>query len=371
MASDQPESVLVEAASCRRKVALHLRPAMLSIDGTFGLAHDLRSRRDMTIPIDPVVGVDVGASTISAGLVSPDGTVLATVQAPTLGPDGVIDTIFALVDRALALARDRGQPVAGIGIGLPGVVDVENGHMRSVPGNWLPELGDVPLAALVRERTGIAVCVDNDVNALTLAEWFFGHGRGASSLLTIAIGTGIGGGLIVDGTLLHGHLGGTGEIGHLSVSLTGPACVCGGVGCLATYVAGNLIPDRAREWLGRYRDSAVLSRAGGDPARISAAVVFEAAAGGDPLARTVVDEACEALASAVVSVVNLLNPEVIVITGGVAASLAPLRDDILRRARRRALTVLFDATTIQVVPVDKRDTVRGGAALVLYQMARA
>jgi glucokinase len=371
MAFDQPESVLVETAAPGRKAALHPRPAMLNIDGTFGLAYDLRTRGDMTIPTDPMVGVDVGASTISAGLVSPDGTVLATAQAPTLGPGRVIDTIYALVDRALALGKDRGQAVAGIGIGLPGVVDVEKGRMRSGTGSWLSELGDVPLAELVRERTGLAVCVDNDVNALTLAEWFFGHGRGASSLLTIAIGTGIGGGLIVDGTLLRGHLGGTGEIGHLSVSLTGPACVCGGIGCLATYVAGGMIPERAREWLGHYRDSAVLSRVGGDPARISAAVIFEAAAGGDPLALTVVDEACEALASAVVSVVNLLNPEAIVITGGVAASLAPLRDDILRRARRRALTTLFDATTIQVVPVDKRDTVRGGAALVRYQMARS
>ena len=208
------------------------------------------------------------------------------------------------------------------------------------------------------------------MNALALGEWMFGLGRGASSLVTVAIGTGMGAGLILDGRLVRGHLHGAGEIGHLAVSLTGPACVCGGVGCLATYVAGGMISERARERLARYPDSAVLARAGGDPERISAVLLFEAAAGGDPLARAVVDEACEALAVGIGALVNLLNPEVIVITGGVAASLAPLQDDILRRVRRRALAAALDATTVRVVPADKRGTVRGGAALVLYEMAR-
>ncbi|MGH7413068.1 MAG: ROK family protein [Candidatus Rokuibacteriota bacterium] len=324
----------------------------------------------MTIPTDPIIGVDVGASTISAGLVCPDGTVLATAQAPTQGGGAVVATILSLIDRALVSAEERGLRVSGIGVGLPGLVDVEKGFMRSMPFAWLTDLGDVPLAALIRERSGLPVFVDNDVNALALAEWTFGLGRGASSLVTVAIGTGMGAGLILDGRLVRGHLHGAGEIGHLAVGLTGPACVCGGVGCLATYVAGGMIAERARERLNRYPDSAVLARAGGDPERINAVVLFEAAAGGDPLARAVVEEACEALAMGIGALVNLLNPEVIVITGGVAASLAPLQDDILRRVRRRALAAALDATTVHVVPADKRGTVRGGAALVLYEMAR-
>jgi glucokinase len=294
--------------------------------------------------------------------------VLAAVEAPTRAPGGVVDTISTLIDHILALAAERRLQVAGIGIGLPGVVGVEQGSR--VYGNWLPELDDVPLAALVRERTGSPVCVDNDVNALTLGEWLFGAGRGVSSLVTIAIGTGIGGGLILDRTLIRGPLGSAGEIGHLSVSLTGPTCPCGSIGCLSAYVSGSLIPARVRERLARHPDSAVLARAGGDPERIEARLVFEAAAAGDPLARAVVDEACEALAAGVGALVNLLNPEAIVITGGVAASLAPLRDDILRRVGRRALPAPLDATAVRVVPGQKRDTVRGGAALVLYQMGQ-
>jgi glucokinase len=319
---------------------------------------------------DPVVGVDVGASTISAGLVRRDGTILAAVQAPTLGEGAVVDTILVLIDRVLAAARERDLHVSGIGIGLPGLVDVEKGFMRSIPRSWLAELGEVPLAALIQARSGHPVFVDNDVNALTLAEWMFGLGRGASSLVTVAIGTGMGAGFVLDGRLVRGHLQIAGEIGHLSVSLEGPTCVCGGIGCLATYVAGGMIADRARERLARYPTSTVVRRAGGDPALIGAPLLFEAAAEGDPLGRAVVDDACEAVASGIGALVNLLNPEIIVITGGVAASLAPLQDDILHRVRRRALAAALDATTVRVVPGDKRGTVRGGAALVLYETAR-
>ena len=324
----------------------------------------------MTDATDPVVGVDVGASTISAGLVRRDGTILTAVQAPTAGEGAVVDTIQVLVDRALATARERDLQVSGIGIGLPGLVDVEKGFMRSIPWPWLAELCDAPLAALIQERSGHAVFVDNDVNALSLAEWMFGLGRGASSLVTVAIGTGLGAGLILDGRLVRGHLQSAGEIGHLSVSLDGPTCACGGIGCLGTYVAGGMIADRARERLGRYPTSTLLERVGGDPARIGAPLLFRAAAEGDPLAHAVVEDACEALATGIGAIVNLLNPEVIVITGGVAVSLAPLQDDILRRVRCRALAAALDATTVRVVPIDKRGTVRGGAALVLYETAR-
>jgi len=324
----------------------------------------------MTIPKDPVIGVDVGASTISAGLVCPDGTVFATAQAPTRGAGPVVDTIFALIDRALAAAKESRLRVAGIGLGLPGLVDVEKGFMRSMPCSFLTDLGDVPLASLIHARTGHSVFVDNDVNALALGEWMFGLGRGTSSLATVAIGTGIGAGLIVDRRLVRGHLHGAGEIGHLAVSLTGPLCVCGGIGCLATYVAGGMMSERARERLVRYPNSTVLGRTGGHPERISSELLFEAASAGDPLAHEVVDEACEALAIGIGALVNLLNPEVIVITGGVAASLAPLQDDIERRVRRRALAPALETTRVCVVPADKRATVRGGAALVLYEMAR-
>jgi glucokinase len=138
------------------------------------------------------------------GVGLPDGTVFATAQAPTRGAGPVVDTIFALIDRALAAAKESRLRVAGIGLGLPGLVDVEKGFMRSMPFSFLTDLGDVPLASLIHARTGHSVFVDNDVNALALGEWMFGLGPGTSSLATVAIGTGIGAGLIVDRRLVAG-----------------------------------------------------------------------------------------------------------------------------------------------------------------------
>ena len=319
---------------------------------------------------DPIIGVDVGASTISAGLVSPDGTVDATAQARSDVPGGAVATILALVERLLAQAAARNLRVRGIGVGLPGLVDVEKGVMRPADGHWMSELAGVPLARLIGERTGVAVFADNDVNALALAEWTWGLGRGVSSLVIVAVGTGIGGGIVVNGGLLRGSQNTAGEIGHVAVGLDGPRCVCGAIGCLNIYLSGRLLPERARERLAAHPGSAVLARAEGDPARIDAQGIFAAAAEGDALAREVVDQACEALAVALGGLANLINPDVIVLTGGVAASLASLREDLLTRMRRRTLPAVLDATTLHVRPADKRHTVRGGAALVLYELRR-
>ena len=193
---------------------------------------------------DPVMGVDVGASTISAGLVWP--ATASCSRGPGVRRRGRGRHDHGLVDRILAMAERRGTRVGGIGIGLPGLVDVEKG--ATCPGAWLPELGGVPCGAprganraarirgQRRERAGPRGV---DVRV----------GQGASSLVTMAIGTGIGAGLILDGALVRGHVGAAGEIGHLAVSLTGPRCVCGGVACLGTYVAGGFLPERVRERL--------------------------------------------------------------------------------------------------------------------------
>lgn len=317
---------------------------------------------------DHVVGADVGASTISAGLVcGSDGAVVEDIQAPASGGNA-LDTITRLIDHILTTAARRRLRVSGIGIGLPGLIDVEKGRMNWTPGAWLPELGDVPLASVIGERTGHRVFLDNDVNALALAEWMFGAGRGASSIVTMAIGTGVGAGLILDGTLVRGHLGAAGEIGHLSVSLRGPRCPCGAIGCLGMYLAGGFAAERVRDRLAERPDS-MLARAGGDP-RVTTEDIYAAAAAGDPLARALVDEACEALAMGIGAIVTMLNPEVLVITGGVVTSLMPLREDIMQRVRHRALGAPLAATTVRFVPTDKRATVRGGAALVRYEMAR-
>jgi glucokinase len=241
--------------------------------------------------------------------------------------------------------------------------------MRTSAGSMLADLHQVPLVERIAARTGLPTYLDNDVNALALGEWTFGAGRGAGSCVVIAIGTAVGAGIILDGRLVRGAGGYAGELGHVSIDFNGPACICGGRGCLSAYLGGEFLAAEARRRVAR-EASRLLALAGGDASAITAEMVFAAAAQGDPLARGMVDRACRALGAGLGLVINGLNPEVIVVTGGVVKSLLALRDEIARRTAEYALTEILAGTAIHLVPGEKRQTVRGGAALVLHEQAR-
>jgi glucokinase len=314
-----------------------------------------------------VLGVDVGGTTTAAGLVTPTGRVLAEVQAPTHrdGPATAGRTLTALVETMLARAREERRRVTGIGVGLPGIVDARG--RIGAEAHHVPDLVGRPLAAQLRRRFGLPTFVDNDVNALALGEWMFGRHRRARSLVLLAAGTGFGAGIVLDGVLVRGAAGFGGELGHAPVKFDGPPCWCGGRGCLALYASGRGIADAARA-RARGRGGATLRDAlGVDLAAIGAPRVFAAAAAGEPQARAIVGEACQALGAMIAIVVNGLNPDVVVVTGGVAAAFAPLARHVLRAAAAHAFARALARTRIRFVPGDKRRSMRGAAALVLYE----
>jgi len=303
-----------------------------------------------------VIGVDVGGTTVAAGLVDPDGRVLEHHQVPThaRGPGTALETIGELLDRLGERARARGVTVTGVGLGVPGIIDAERGAV-GVDIHYAPELARASLGATLRERVGVPVFVDNDVNALALAEWTWGAGRGARSLVMLALGTGVGGGIIVDGRLHRGHAGFGGELGHVPIDFDGPPCVCGGRGCLKAYVSGTDIALRAGERLGR---------------PVSAAEVFRLAAEGDAAADAIVEEACAALGAGLSIIVNGLNPERVLLAGSVAKSLRPLEARVRAALARYAFAEALRATHLEILALDKDATVRGGAALVHYETRR-
>ncbi|MBI4611385.1 MAG: ROK family protein [Candidatus Rokubacteria bacterium] len=319
---------------------------------------------------EAILAVDVGGTSIAAGLVAPDGEILGQLQAPTRERGTALDTLNALLDELLAAARGRGLRVLGLGAGVPGAVDATTGVVGEDVQN-VPELARLPLTRHLRARFGLPAFVDNDVNALALGEWTFGRARGARSLVLLAIGTGVGGGIILDGQLVRGAAGYGGELGHISVNFDGRPCFCGGRGCLKAYVAGPDIAAAARARLETDRDSRLLALAGGDPDAVSAAHVFRAAGDGDRLAGALVEEICQALGAGLAAIVNALNPEVILVTGGVAESLKPLEAAILRWTGRYAFARALAATRMTVLVLDKHATVRGGAALFLYERSRS
>lgn len=318
------------------------------------------------------IGVDVGGTTTAAGLVGPDGAVLAEASAPThhRGPGTAGETIVELIASVRARALEKGLEILGIGLGVPGVVDVTSGRVGT-EALHVPELAWRPLGPMVAERFRVPTFVDNDVNAQALGEWFFGAGRGARSLVVLALGTGLGAGIVLDGRLIRGAEGFGGELGHSPVKFDGRPCWCGGRGCLAVYASGRGIAETARARVAGHPEEPLLVGAGGDPMRITARLVFRAAAEGDPTAAGIVEEACVALGAMIGIVVNGLNPELVIITGGVAASLAPLETRVLLAAEGFAFGRALARTAIRIAPGEKRLTARGGAALVLYETARA
>jgi glucokinase len=318
-----------------------------------------------------LIGVDVGATTVAGGLVTTDGAVLAAVQAPTsLGTGTAVHTILGIVTDLCDQAHGRGLALEAVGVGIPGLVDTQRGMLLSSAGSVVADLHRVPLGERISAKTGVPTFVDNDVNALALGEWIFGAGRGASSCVVLAIGTALGAGIILEGRLVRGKSGFAGELGHVPIEFDGPRCPCGGRGCLALYVGGDYLAEEARRRVAGGEASSLLALAGNDGAGIVAETIFRAAAAGDGLARSMVDRACRALGAGLAITVNGLNPEVIVVTGGVVKSLVSLQDEIMRWAGEYALADSLASTAVHFVPGHKEDTVRGGAALVLYERAR-
>src|SRR5205809_503560 len=181
----------------------------------------------------------------------------------------------------------------------------------------------------------------------------------------------IGAGIVLESRLVRGAAGFGGELGHTPVKFDGPPCWCGGRGCLALYASGRGIAEAARARVAGLPDAPLLTAAGGDPRAITAPLVFRAAREGDAVASAVVDEACRALGAMLGAVVNGLNPELIVLTGGVAESLVPLEAQILQRAAEYAFRAALARTRVTIVPGDKRTSMRGAAALAIYEIARA
>lgn len=300
--------------------------------------------------------MDVGGTTVAAGLVAADGRVLEHHQAPTHahGPGRALDTIVELLDRLADAARARGVAVTGAGLGVPGIVDAERGVVGPDV-HHVPELAGLPIGARIAARLGVPVFVDNDVNALVLAEWTWGAGRGARSLVMLALGTAAGGGLIFDGRLHRGAGGFGGELGHIPIDFDGPPCVCGARGCLDVYVSGIDIARRGRERLGR---------------PVEAADVFRLAAEGDAAADALVQEICLALGAGLAHVVNGLNPERVLLAGSVAKSLRPVEGRVRAALARYAFAAALRSTRLEILSLDKGATVRSGAALVHYETQR-
>ena len=272
------------------------------------------------------VGVDIGGTKIAAIRISPEGEITAS----TVRPTPAADQTAAMPAIEAAAAEVMADGVSAIGVGMAGLIDIHSGTLLSTPNlTWR----NLPLADGLEKRFGLPVTVNNDATVAAWAESRLGASRGHADSLFVGVGTGIGGGIVTGGRLLRGAHGLAGEIGHVIVEPDGPLCGCGNRGCWEQVASGLAIARAGRRAVTEEPDSEIARLAGGDPLRATGELVTQAAQGGDAVAIAILATVGRRLGEGIAGLVNVLDPEVVVIGGGVGEAgdvlLGPLREAFL------------------------------------------
>ena len=318
----------------------------------------------MTVHIDqqPVLAVDIGGTMIRLGLVSTEGQIIAREHRPTIaeeGPGPVIDRILSAIEGLLQSRNVNLSQLHSISIAAAGAIDTNNGIVTMSPS--LPGWIDIPLRDTVETAYGISTFLLNDASAAALGEHRFGAGRGSANLVYITVSTGIGGGIIIDNHLYSGTSGSAGDIGHMTIDVNGLLCNCGSNGCLETLASGTAVAKEAIRRIENGEESSLAKTKDGIK-NITAEKVGQAAREGDTLALAVISRAARYLGVGLANLVNILNPDIIIVGGGLSKLgdllLEPAREEVRERAFR------LPARAVLIVPSQLGDDagVLGAAA---------
>ncbi|RKX24119.1 MAG: ROK family protein [Candidatus Zixiibacteriota bacterium] len=283
-------------------------------------------------------GIDIGGTSIKYGLVDSQGKILFKKQRPTVvdkGAEPLIHLVTNIAEGLMYHAAEEDHDVRWLGVGTPGAVDARSGTVIGSAPN-IDGWQGMAIGSVLGERLNMPVHVDNDVNAMALAESRFGAGVGYDSIVCVAVGTGVGGGIVLNGKLWRGANHTAGEIGHIVIDPNGPECRCGNRGCVEAFCSSAAIIARVRKKLGGKLTPAFENVLRGNVANLNIRKLFEAAKKGDKTAIEVIDETAEYLASGLASVVNLFNPEIVIIGGGVADAGSSFVTAVSAGIRRRA-----------------------------------
>lgn len=283
-----------------------------------------------------VIGVDIGGTKVAAGLVNGSGEISYQTRTPMVANDAaaglaaVVTAIDSVRTSSNGYIDKMFEKISGIGICAPGPLDPRSGIVINPPN--LPGWHNFPLAAEISKAYSLPVRVDNDGNAAALAEALWGAGRGYRNIFCATIGTGIGTGIVFDGAIYHGRTGAAAEGGHNTIDYRGPRCGCGKLGCIEVLASGPAIARRASKKIAdQGRPSSILDLAGGCPDRITSEMVGKAYEAGDGLAKEVLEETAGLLTIWLGNIVDLLEPDVMIIGGGAGAMLQPFFDEMLER----------------------------------------
>jgi glucokinase len=309
----------------------------------------------------PVLALDVGGTKLAAGVVGPDGSLRCLHQVETVvgeGPAAVVKRLLELGEQALTESADG--PVVAVGVGCGGPLDSRNGMILGPPG--LPGWDEVPLGRMVADRFGLPTYVDNDATAAALGEFRWG-GWGVRDLVYLTVSTGLGGGVVADGKLFRGAADQGGELGHVVVDWQGRLCGCGARGCAEAYVSGTSIARRAAESVAGRPESSLA-----ELTAITAKDVAEHARAGDEVARAIWDETTAILGRMVAVLINVCEPELVVLGGGVTRAGAQLVDPVRAAALRQAMPPAANACDVVLSRHGDAVGVLGAAAIAYERL---
>jgi N-acetylglucosamine repressor len=313
---------------------------IVDLKGTF---ESSRGRRPVMLQFNPnaffLAGVDIGLAKALCVLIDLHGNVVKRDRinlSEGMSRDSILKAVRDMVVRLLRSDERIGKNVIGVGISYPGLVDTENGIGLVAPNN--PELNNVALAEFFRSELKIFTCLENDGACMVLGQARFGVGRGVKNLLGLVLGRGIGSGILINGEVYHGLSSTAGECGHITIIPNGPTCGCGNQGCLEVLASGAAIAHSAARLLQGGRPTRIRDKVAGDTSNVSAQIVAEAALEGDELANELMLQAASYIGIALADVINILNPEMVIFSGGLSLAGDYFLDKIKETASKRAYT---------------------------------
>lgn len=311
------------------------------------------------------LGIDLGGTNIKMGVVSSAGKIIDQTSVKSnaeLGPKHVINQI---ITTAKMIIKNNKVQIKAIGIGTPGVVAVGKGTVENPPN--FPGWKKINIAKILTDKLELKVYVENDANAAAIGEMIFGAGKKYDSFVMVTLGTGVGGGIIINRKIFHGAFGAAGELGHVTIDYKGSKCNCGSFGCIETYVGNRYLKARIREELSEHKDSLIWQLLDHQADEVSPRIIQQASEHGDQFAQQVIKDMGIQLGAALTSVSNLLDISTFVIGGGVAGFGKPLFNSISETIKKRVLTSI--KPRVKVIPAKLKNNagIKGASSLVFYK----
>lgn len=322
--------------------------------------------------IESVIGVDLGGSAVRLASITKEGTLLnfRRDEVPAgRQKDIVVSLIVNSIKDLIKLEEQGGNKVLAAGIGSPGIIKIDKGIIAVSPN--FPGWKNVPLRSLIERSVNIPVFIDNDANSAAYGEKWAGAGRHIKSMICLTMGTGIGGGIILDNKVWHGSHGMAGELGHVTVNPDGPRCNCGNNGCLESYSSATGIVRSAIKSMAAGKKTRLNKLSGGKPKTITAKMIYEAAAEGDRLSISIFREAGKYLGIAMAGFINILNPDMIVLTGEVTGAWDLFFPSAKFEVEKRAYTAVIKHTKIVRGRLKGIAGITGAAGLAWNQLSNS